>query len=43
MVVLKRKRERSERIGEGGKFCPVGLNPRKPDSPVYETGQSNFF
>jgi hypothetical protein len=24
-------------------FCPEGLYPQKPDSPVYEIGQSNFF
>jgi hypothetical protein len=40
-VVLEREREKFEKRWRG-KFWPGGLNPRKPDSPVSETGQSDF-
>jgi hypothetical protein len=42
MVVLERKRERSEGKRFRGKFCPRGFIPQKLNSPVSKTEQSGF-
>jgi hypothetical protein len=40
-VVLEWEREKWEKLWRC-KFCPGGLNPQKPDSLVFKTGQSDL-